>query len=437
LHDFRLDDKLSTPLMNIPTRKQLNRLAAHNLLEDRDYTKEEASGLIAAVIESGAKPNWKLAEINYWDLMNRISLRQAKSRLAELESIFDEDDTSDANMAIDYEIGQCEEIIEEVKSEKEDRKEFLRDRIREYQDELNPTGWELSETGISPWKDQIKKPKIAQVKECVEILDVNYPGWEEIWGTQTLVNTLLKNFPELQCGSQSVRGQLDVLPATATNDLQRIEVFCPSCGNRLEAPAIYRGHDLKCRICEELIKVPVEAAMIGQAPTKTKNFLAEKLSKKEVLAYLALTIAGLIWAAKEAGVRFSSSSTSSFEDTANSSNRVKQDSSLVETASSEQLQRVESALRNKYSVSNALTVRSQTHHLAYYVGASFSINVVGGVDQVVGIWIMDGGKNNPNSTFSVNEIAYQFSGMGRAKDTKIRASVVDDEAQALTRALQK
>jgi hypothetical protein len=50
---------------------------------------------------------------------------------------------------------------------------------------------------------------------------------------------------------------------------------------------------------------------------------------------------------------------------------------------------------------------------------------------------MDGGKNNPNSTFSVNEIAYQFSGMGRAKDTKIRASVVDDEAQALTRALQK
>ena len=184
--------------MNIPTRKQFNRLAAHNLLEDRDYTKEEASGLIAAVIESGAKPNWKLAEINHWDLINRISLRQAKSRLAELESIFDEDDTSDANMAIDYEIGQCEEIIEEVKSEKEDRKEFLRDRIQEYQDELNPTGWELSETGFSPWEDQIKKPKIAQVKGCVEILDTTYPGWEEIWGTKMLVDTLLHNYPDLK-----------------------------------------------------------------------------------------------------------------------------------------------------------------------------------------------------------------------------------------------
>ena len=29
------------------------------------------------------------------------------------------------------------------------------------------------------------------------VRDTTYPGWEEIWGTQTLVNTLLKNFPEL------------------------------------------------------------------------------------------------------------------------------------------------------------------------------------------------------------------------------------------------
>ena len=213
---------LISTLIEPATRKQLNRLAAHDLLENRDYTKEEAKKLISAVFKSGARPNWQLADtnyfdlintimlrqvgapnwqladINYWDLINTILLRQAKNRLAQLQPKFFDNDTSKENMDADYEICQCDEIIDDVKLEKEGRKEFLRDRIREYQDELNPTGWEPTETGISPWRDQIKKPKIAQVKACVEVLDTSYPGWEEIWGTQSLVNTLLHNFPELQ-----------------------------------------------------------------------------------------------------------------------------------------------------------------------------------------------------------------------------------------------
>jgi hypothetical protein len=109
----------------------------------------------------------------------------------------------------------------------------------------------------------------------------------------------------------------------------------------------------------------------------------------------------------------------------------------VETASPEQLQKVNLALRNKHSVSKALTVRSQSHKSAYYVGASFSVGVVGGVEEVVGIWIMGGEKNAPNTVASVDGVAYQFSGMGQASDSKIGASVVDREAKALQRALTK
>jgi hypothetical protein len=216
------------------------------------------------------------------------------------------------------------------------------------------------------------------------------------------------------------------------NKLQRVEFFCPFCDNRLEAPALYRGNDLKCQFCEKVMKVPLDAAILGKPPSSDKN-----LSKKEVFFYLMGTIIFIIWMFNDSSENYNSSSTTSNGDTANSSNRVKQDSPLVETASSEQLRRINSALRDKYPVSNTLTVRSQTHRLAYYVGASFSINVVGGEDKVVGIWIMNGEKNNPNSVFSVNEMAYQFSGMGRAKDTKVGASVVDSEAQVLERALKE
>lgn len=68
---------LISTLIEPATRKQLNRLAAHDLLENRDYTKEEAKKLISAVFKSGARPNWQLADINYWDLINTILLRQA------------------------------------------------------------------------------------------------------------------------------------------------------------------------------------------------------------------------------------------------------------------------------------------------------------------------------------------------------------------------
>ena len=146
-----------------------------------------------------------------------------------------------------------------------------------------------------------------------------------------------------------------------------------------------------------------------------------------------VAVIGIIWMINQLSGNYNGSSTTS--------NGAKQNSplefsKLVETASSEQLGRIKQVLGKKFPVSKALTVRSQRHHLAYYVGASFSIDVVGGVEQEVGIWIMDGEKNNPNTTYSVNEMAYQFSGMGRAKDTKVRASVVDSEAQALKRRLE-
>lgn len=184
--------------MSIPTRKQLNRLAAHNLLEDRNYTRKEATKIITAVIASGAKPQWKLAENAYCDRINKILLRMAKKRLTQLEAIFDEDDDSDANMKIDAEMSECDEIITDAEFERESFKEIQQERIRDYQDELNPAGWESSDMGFSPWEDQIKKPKIAQVKASVEILDITYPDWEEMWGTQMLINTLLHNYPDLK-----------------------------------------------------------------------------------------------------------------------------------------------------------------------------------------------------------------------------------------------
>ena len=205
--------------------------------------------------------------------------------------------------------------------------------------------------------------------------------------------------------------------------LQLVEFFCPFCDNRLEAPALYRGKDLKCRFCEKVIKVPLDATL-GKPSGSDKN-----LSKKEVFFYLMGTVIFIIWMFNQSSENYNGSLTTS--------NGAKQNSPLVETASSEQLGRIKQVLGEKFPVSKALAVRSQRHDLAYYVGASFSINVVGGVEQDVGIWIMFGEKNNPNSTFSVDEMAYQFSGMGRAKDTKARASVVDSEAQALKRALKE
>lgn len=106
-------------------------------------------------------------------------------------------------------------------------------------------------------------------------------------------------------------------------------------------------------------------------------------------------------------------------------------------ASPEQLQKVKFALGEGITVHEAQTIKSYTHRLAYYVGASFSINVDGGEEKVVGIWIMNGEKNNPKLTFSVDEMAYQFSRVGRAKDTKVGASAWDSEAQALKSALKE
>ena len=194
-----------------------------------------------------------------------------------------------------------------------------------------------------------------------------------------------------------------------------VELYCHYCIKILEADISYRGHQISCQGCGQLIVVPANAKVV------TKKF-----SPFILMGLVALVVAILVVA-----ITINADPSKQEVDT-------KEPAVTYSQASSEQLQRVKAALGEKFTVHEAQTIKSYTHSLAYYVGARFSFLGNDGTETVVGIWIMTGEKDDPRTTLSVDSIAHQFSGLGLASKTKMApCSIINQEASELLKALTK
>ena len=109
------------------------------------------------------------------------------------------------------------------------------------------------------------------------------------------------------------------------------------------------------------------------------------------------------------------------------------DALVIEPASEAQISKIKMALGSQYPVTKILSVKSTNHQRAHYVGAAFD---AAGVGEVIGVWLMSGPKEQPGVTLSVDAVAYEFSRMGKASESKAGGSVTDPEAKALKAALK-
>ena len=193
-----------------------------------------------------------------------------------------------------------------------------------------------------------------------------------------------------------------------------VELYCPYCTNRLEADISYRGHQISCQGCGQLIVVPANAKVV------TKKFSPFILIGLVAIGVAILVVAITINA-----------------DPPKDRSEKREPTVAYDQASPEQLQKVKLALGEGITVHEAQTIKSYTHSLAYYVGARFSY-VGDGIETDVGIWIMTGEKNDPRMTLSVDGFAHQFSGLPLASKTKLApCSILNQEASELKKALTK
>mgnify|MGYP001090033204 CR=1 FL=1 len=178
------------------SEQQLRCLAAHGQLEDRDYSKKEAIGLIGDIKASGEKPNYELADQSR-NLIWKIQTRATKKEVKRLEKKIaatgsSGKDTSDLEDDLEdcrEELIHIEEEKKEWKEAEREEKEEAKERIKEFQEYLGPYG---------EWTDYIKKPNQTQIKQVVEALDEHEPEWEYHHGVEPLVASLISSFPELE-----------------------------------------------------------------------------------------------------------------------------------------------------------------------------------------------------------------------------------------------
>lgn len=193
-----------------------------------------------------------------------------------------------------------------------------------------------------------------------------------------------------------------------------VELYCPYCTQRLEADISYRGHQISCQGCGQVIVVPANAKVV------TKKFSLSILIGLVAIGVAILVVAITINA-----------------DPPKDRSEKREPTVAYDQASPEQLQKVKLALGEGITVHEAQTIKSYTHSLAYYVGARFSY-VGDGIETDVGIWIMTGEKNDPRMTLSVDGFAHQFSGLPLASKTKLApCSILNQEASELKKALTK
>jgi hypothetical protein len=179
--------------MKPPTEKQLNRIAAHGQLIDRDYTRREASEIISQLVESGEEPDWSLAhQHETQELVAEIESRQIEAYISRMQEQLKQQGLDE--MKKDRILCEIDDSKERLKDIARYRREGASDRINQLHESLG-----RDEHGFhTEWSEQIKKPTRKQVRTCVEALDEGHPGWEDSLGLRPLVSTLLLNYPDLE-----------------------------------------------------------------------------------------------------------------------------------------------------------------------------------------------------------------------------------------------
>ena len=112
------------------------------------------------------------------------------------------------------------------------------------------------------------------------------------------------------------------------------------------------------------------------------------------------------------------------------------DSFVIESLRPQQTEYVNMVLEHTHGakVLKTATVKSQNNAMAYYVGASFTVPEIN--EPLIAVWIISGPPNKPGNIWSVNDIAYQFSGMGKARPSNANASIADNEYKVLEKHLK-
>jgi len=94
-----------------------------------------------------------------------------------------------------------------------------------------------------------------------------------------------------------------------------------------------------------------------------------------------------------------------------------------------QIDLINTALYKGHSVKEAMYIKSRYHSKIYYIGAIVRTKDKG---DVLTLWATNVFYDRPvGLLFSVNELAYELSGMGKGKNTKARVWRNDPEARAL------
>lgn len=115
------------------------------------------------------------------------------------------------------------------------------------------------------------------------------------------------------------------------------------------------------------------------------------------------------------------------------------DSFVIESLRPQQTEYVKKALEHTHGteILKTATVKSQKHTMAYYVGASFTVPGIN--ESLIAVWVISAPPNKPGNMWSVNDVAYQFSGISKASTSNANptASIADNEYKVLEKQLQE
>ena len=191
-----------------------------------------------------------------------------------------------------------------------------------------------------------------------------------------------------------------------------VDLYCPYCTNRLETDISYRGHQISCQGCGQLIVVPANAKVV------TKKF-----SLSILIGLVAIGVAILVVA-----ITLNA-------DPPKDRSGKREPAIAYDEASPEQRRRIIYALGEKYTVNECRVIENLDPFGGYFIGARYSYLTREEHIREVGIWFMGGTKSDPTMFASVNEAAFLDSGMGKTSTSKLGYSMLTPEAKELYKAL--
>ncbi|MDB4465112.1 hypothetical protein N9057_02365 [Akkermansiaceae bacterium] len=193
-----------------------------------------------------------------------------------------------------------------------------------------------------------------------------------------------------------------------------VELYCPYCTNRLETDISYRGHQISCQGCGQLIVVPVHAKEV-----------VKPLGYPAKLGLIFLGISLSLWALN------------TFSDFSQQEVDTKEPTIASDEASPEQRNHISSALGERYAVHDCRVIQNRDEYGGYFFAARFSYEGIEKHEEAVGVWWIGGTKTDPTLIASINEPAYTHSRMGWASKSKRGYTMATPEAAELLKALTK